>query len=78
MEKESVVRLRITTGGESITTQGESFYFDLCNELEKELIEKKIAKYDNGALICFFDNLSPLVLKKSNGNFLVDTILYYI
>ena len=51
-------------------TQGESFYFDLCNELEKELIEKKIAKYDNGALICFFDNLSPLVLKKSNGNFL--------
>lgn len=52
-------------------TQGESFYAPFCHETLNILIEKKIAtKNEDGSVVVFFEDKSPLVLQKSNGNFL--------
>lgn len=52
-------------------TQGESFYAPLCKDILNDLIDKKIAqKSEDGSVVIFFDNKSPLVIQKSNGNFL--------
>lgn len=52
-------------------TQGESFYADMCAPLEKELIKSGIAVVqDDGSVVSFFNNKSPLILKKSTGSYL--------
>lgn len=52
-------------------TQGESFYAPLCQGVLEDLLEKKIAqKSEDGSMVIFFDKKSPLVIQKSNGNFL--------
>lgn len=52
-------------------TQGESFYAPLCKDVLYELLNKQIAqKSEDGSVVCFFEKKSPLVLQKSNGNFL--------
>lgn len=52
-------------------TQGESFYAPFCKDILNNLLEKGIAtKDDDGSVLVFFDKKSPLVLQKSNGNFL--------
>lgn len=52
-------------------TKGESFYAPFCRDILNELIAKDIAKKDDdGSVLVFFENKSPLVLQKSNGNFL--------
>lgn len=51
-------------------TQGESFYAPFCNEILKDLLEKGIAKKSEGSVVIFFEKKSPLVIQKSNGNFL--------
>lgn len=52
-------------------TKGESFYAPMCKEILNDLLEKKIAqKSEDGSVVVFFDKKSPLVVQKSNGNFL--------
>lgn len=52
-------------------TQGESFYAPMCKNILTDLIDKKIAqKSDDGSVVIFFDKKSPLVIQKSNGNYL--------
>jgi arginyl-tRNA synthetase len=52
-------------------TQGESFYAPYCGALLESLIEKNIAtKNEDGSVAVFFSDKSPLVLQKSNGNYL--------
>lgn len=52
-------------------TCGESFYAPMCQEILKTLLDKKIAtKEADGSVVVFFDKKSPLVLQKSNGNYL--------
>lgn len=52
-------------------TQGESFYADMCINIEKELIKKGIAQVqEDGSVVSFFTDKSPLILKKSTGSYL--------
>ena len=52
-------------------TQGESFYAPFCKDVLKDLIEKGIAtKSEDNSVVIFFEKKSPLVIQKSNGNFL--------
>jgi arginyl-tRNA synthetase len=52
-------------------TQGESFYAPFCHEVLNDLLKKGIAqKSDDNSVVIFFDKKSPLVIQKSNGNFL--------
>lgn len=52
-------------------TKGESFYAPMCKDILHDLLEKKIAqKSEDGSVVVFFDKKSPLVVQKSNGNFL--------
>lgn len=52
-------------------TQGESFYAPYCAKLLENLIEQKIATCnEDGSVAVFFEDKSPLVLQKSNGNYL--------
>lgn len=52
-------------------TQGESFYAPFCHNILIDLIDQKIAtKNEDGSVVVFFNDKSPLVLQKSNGNFL--------
>jgi arginyl-tRNA synthetase len=61
--------LNLKISGEN--TQGESFYAPMCKAILEDLLSKNIAtKTPDGAIVVFFDNKSPLVLQKSNGNFL--------
>lgn len=55
----------------SAHTQGESFYADSCQALIEKLIDQGIAtKTEDATLVAFFTDKSPLVLQKSNGNYL--------
>lgn len=52
-------------------TQGESFYAPFCHNVLNDLLDKGIAqKSDDNSVVIFFDKKSPLVIQKSNGNFL--------
>lgn len=52
-------------------TQGESFYAPFCKEVLNDLIDKGIAtKSEDNSVVIFFEKKSPLVIQKSNGNFL--------
>lgn len=52
-------------------TRGESFYAPYCQDVLNDLIQKGIAIKDpEGSVVVFFDDKSPLVLQKSNGNLL--------
>lgn len=52
-------------------TQGESFYADKCAGLLNYLLNKGIAKKsEDNSVVVFFEDKSPLVLQKSNGNYL--------
>lgn len=52
-------------------TQGESFYAPMCKAVLEDLMNKGLAVAGNdNSIICEFGNKSPLVLKKSNGNYL--------
>lgn len=52
-------------------TRGESFYAPFCKDIINDLLDKKIAtKESDGSVVVFFDNKSPLILQKSNGNYL--------
>ena len=52
-------------------TQGESFYAPICSSILEDLLKQKIAtKEKDQSVVVFFENKSPLVLQKSNGNFL--------
>lgn len=55
-------------------TQGESFYAAHCPLIIEELIQKGVAKKEeDGSVVAFFQNKSPMVLQKSNGNYLYST-----
>lgn len=52
-------------------TRGESFYAPMCKDIITDLLNKNIATKDvDGSVLVFFDNKSPLILQKSNGNYL--------
>jgi len=52
-------------------TQGESFYAPFCHDVLNDLLNKGIAqKSEDNSVVIFFDKKSPLVIQKSNGNFL--------
>lgn len=52
-------------------TQGESFYAEQCVGIEKELINAGVAiAQEDGALVSFINEKSPVVLKKSSGSYL--------
>lgn len=52
-------------------TQGESFYAPFCNNILEDLLNKNIAKKESdGSVAVFFEDKSPLILQKSNGNYL--------
>ena len=52
-------------------TKGESFYAPFCKDILEDLVAKKIAeKSEDGSVVIFFDKKSPLIIQKSNGNFL--------
>ena len=52
-------------------TRGESFYAPFCANVIQDLLSKKIASPgEDGSVVVFFEDKSPLVLQKSNGNFL--------
>jgi arginyl-tRNA synthetase len=46
---------------------GESFYEEMLPEVTKEIIDKKITKESEGAIIVEFGNMPPAMLQKSNG-----------
>lgn len=52
---------------------GESFYNDMMKPLLDILVEKNIAKEDDGALVVFFDKLPPSIVRKKDGSFLYST-----
>ena len=52
---------------------GESFYNEMMPGVVKELVERKIAKKDDGAIVVFFDekdNLPPAIIQKQDSSFL--------
>lgn len=52
-------------------TQGESFYASFCKDIVFDLLDKKIAIQEKDqSVVVFFDKKSPLIIQKSNGNFL--------
>jgi arginyl-tRNA synthetase len=52
-------------------TQGESFYAPFCKDILNDLLNKGIAqKSEDNSVVIFFEKKSPLVIQKSNGNFL--------
>jgi arginyl-tRNA synthetase len=52
-------------------TQGESFYAPFCKDIVTDLLNKKIAIQEKDqSVVVFFDKKSPLIIQKSNGNFL--------
>ena len=52
-------------------TQGESFYAPHCATLLNRLLVQGVAvRSEDGSAVCFLEGQSPLVLQKSNGNFL--------
>jgi arginyl-tRNA synthetase len=52
-------------------TQGESFYAPDCDALLEQLLALQVAtRTEDGSVVCFFESQPPLVLQKSNGNFL--------
>lgn len=52
-------------------TKGESFYAPFCKDILQDLLSKKIAEQsEDGSVVIFFEKKSPLVIQKSNGNFL--------
>ncbi|MDR1831357.1 MAG: arginine--tRNA ligase [Fusobacteriaceae bacterium] len=58
------------------TYYGESFYNDLMKDVIKELVDKKLAVEDGGALVVFFDEkdkLFPCIVQKKDGAFLYST-----
>ena len=58
------------------TYYGESFYNDMMGDVLKELIDKNIAKDDQGAKVVFFneeDNLYPCIVQKKDGAYLYST-----
>ena len=58
------------------TFYGESFYHSLMPEVVEELVEKKIVKEDEGALVAYFDeteNLHPCIIRKKDGAYLYST-----
>jgi len=58
------------------TFYGESFYHPIMPEVVKELVEKGIAKEDDGAKVVFFpeeENLFPCIVQKKDGAFLYAT-----
>jgi arginyl-tRNA synthetase len=59
---------------------GESFYQDALEGVVKDLVERKIAKEDDGAICVFFDdvpelatNKTPFIIRKKDGAFLYST-----
>ena len=58
------------------TYYGESFYNDMMGDVLKELVDKNIAKDDQGAKVVFFneeDNLYPRIVQKKDGAYLYST-----
>lgn len=58
------------------TFYGESFYHSIMPEVVKELVEKGIAREDDGAKVVFFpeeDKLFPCIVQKKDGTFLYTT-----
>ena len=58
------------------TYYGESFYNDMMGDVLKELVDKNIAKDDQGAKVVFFneeDNLYPCIVQKKDGAYLYST-----
>ena len=58
------------------TFYGESFYHPIMPEVVKELVDKGIAKEDDGAKVVFFpeeENLFPCIVQKKDGAFLYAT-----
>ncbi|KDE66979.1 arginyl-tRNA synthetase [Fusobacterium necrophorum DJ-1] len=58
------------------TFYGESFYHPIMPEVVKELVERGIAKEDDGAKVVFFpeeENLFPCIVQKKDGAFLYAT-----
>ena len=58
------------------TFYGESFYHPIMPSVVEELVEKGIAKEDNGAKVVFFpeeDKLFPCIIQKKDGAFLYAT-----
>lgn len=51
-------------------TQGESFYAPYCKDILQDLLDKGIATKSEESVVIFFEKKSPLVIQKSNGNFL--------
>jgi arginyl-tRNA synthetase len=52
-------------------TQGESFYADMCPVIEKYLVDAGIAQpQEDGSVVSFFKDKTPLILKKSTGSYL--------
>ncbi len=63
-------------GVEFDTYYGESHYHDMMPGVVKELLEKKIAREDEGANVVFFDEedkLHPCIVQKKDGAFLYAT-----
>lgn len=58
------------------TFYGESFYHSIMPEVVKELVEKGIAREDDGAKVVFFpeeENLFPCIVQKKDGAYLYAT-----
>lgn len=52
-------------------TKGESFYAPMCKDVLQNLLQKNIAtSQPDGSVVVFFEDKSPLILQKSNGNYL--------
>jgi arginyl-tRNA synthetase len=57
-----------------LTEVGESFYNPLLPGMVNDLLERKIAQEDNGAICVFVPkNKVPLIIRKSDGGFNYDT-----
>lgn len=58
------------------TYNGESFYNNMMQSVVDELMEKEIARVDDGAKVVFFDEdekLNPCIIQKKDGAFLYST-----
>lgn len=58
------------------TYNGESFYNNMMQSVVDELMEKEIARVDEGAKVVFFDEdekLNPCIIQKKDGAFLYST-----
>lgn len=71
-------RLNIKLTREDI--RGESFYNDMLPQIVQELVDRKIAVEDKGAICVFFDEFkgkdgstTPLIIRKSDGGYLYAT-----